>query len=320
MTQNTTTKFIGIDVSQKSLELAERGKDSTLSFPNTPAGIRKLLKQFNKEDVELIVVEATGGYEYQLVTTLCKAGLPVALVNPTRVRRFAQASGQMAKTDRLDAHVLAHFAQAMRPDVWVLKSEVEEQLNLLITRRKQLVDVIAAEKNRLSTARDQAKDSIQRHIQWMKAELAELEGQMTALLHEQPEYHQKVEKLASVPGVGDLTALTLVARLPELGLINRQQIAALVGLAPVNKDSGNRRGKRRTYGGRSAVRCALYMATLSATRCNPVIREFYTRLLANGKEKKVALTACMRKLLVILNAMARDQQSWQRAPNHPFSS
>lgn len=314
MTHETNLKFMGIDVSQKTLELAVWGKEGTQQYANTTGGIKKLLEHLNQEAVELLVVEATGGYEYQAVTTLLKAGLPVALMNPTRVRRFAQASGKMAKTDRLDAHVLAHFAQAMRPKVWVLKSEVEEHLSLLITRRKQLVGMITAEKNRLSNARDQAKDSLKRHIAWMNTELAEIETHMAEILQEQPDYQQKVEIFTSAQGVGDVTALTLVAKMPEMGLVNRQEIAALAGLAPLNHDSGRYRGKRRTFGGRSAVRSALYMATLSATRCNPVIKEFYERLLDNGKEKKVALTACMRKLLVILNAMARDQQPWREVP------
>jgi transposase len=315
MTHKTNCKFMGIDVSQKTLELAVLEKEGSQQYANTKADIKKLLKRLNQEAIELIVIEATGGYEYQVVTTLCKAGVPVALVNPTRVRRFAQASGKLAKTDRLDAHVLAHFAKAMRPDVWVLKSEVEEQLKLLITRRRQVVGMITAEKNRLSNAREQARDSLERHIAWMNAELGDIETQMTAVLQEQPDYRQKVDIFASAPGVGEVTALSLVAKMPEMGLVNRQEIAALGGVAPLNHDSGRYKGKRRTYGGRSDVRSTLYMATLSATRCNPVIKEFYERLLENGKEKKVALTACMRKLLVILNAMARDQQPWREIPN-----
>jgi transposase len=237
--------------------------------------------------------------------------LPVALVNPTRVRRFAQACGQLAKTDRLDAQVLARFGKQIQPDIWVLKSEVEEELSQLITRRRQLVGMLTAEKNRLHTVREYAQESLKKHILWMEDELAEIEGEMNAILSTEPEYQHKIANLASVPGVGELTALTLVAQMPELGLVNRQQIAALAGVAPLNRDSGRYRGKRRTFGGRSAVRATLYMAALSASRHNPVIKAFYERLLERGKEKKVALTACMRKLLTILNAIARDQQPWR---------
>ena len=314
MKTETTVSFMGIDVSQKELEVAVWGEASTTPYPNSTKGIKKLIESLKGDGVELIVIEATGGYEYQAVTTLLQAGLPVALVNPTRVRRFAQASGQMAKTDRLDAQVLAHFAKVMQPKVWVLKSELEEQLSGLISRRRQLVGMLTAEKNRLSTAKEYARASLQRHIEWMQTELAETEAEMEEILQSDADYQQKVEQLDSVPGVGRITALTLVAQMPELGLVNQKQIAALAGVAPLNHDSGKYRGKRRTFGGRSGVRSTLYMAALSATRYNPVIKAFYERLLAKGKEKKVALTACMRKLLVILNAIARDQQPWQYAP------
>lgn len=303
--------YMGIDVGKKELEVAVYDQAGTRQYSNSPKGIRNLQRDIDNQAVKLIVVEATGGYEYKMVRTLLIAGLPVALVNPTRVRRFAQASGQLAKTDRLDAHVLARFAKVMKPKTWTLKSEVEEQLSQWITRRRQLVGMLTAEKNRLGSAREHNRASIQRHIEWLKADLADLEEQIENLLHSQPAYQQKVDIFVSPPGVGNVTALTLVSQVPELGLLNRQQIAALVGVAPLNQDSGRYRGKRRTFGGRSAVRSALYMATLSAIRHNPVIKEFYERLLDNGKEKKVAITACMRKLLVILNAMARDQQPWR---------
>jgi transposase len=307
-------EYIGIDISQQELELAHWGESKTGQYANSVEGINDLMKGLEPERVKLIVMEATGGYEYEVVTRMLRAGYPVALVNPTRVRRFAQASGQLAKTDRLDAQVLAHYAQAMKPEVWILKSEVEAHLSVLVTRRRQLVGIITAEKNRLGTAKGRARDSLKRHLEWLTEELAEIEEEMKALLHTNPSYQQKVKRFISAPGVGEVTAFTLVAQVPELGLVNRQQIAALVGIAPLNRDSGRYRGRRRTYGGRSAVRATLYMATLSATKHNPVIKAFYERLLDNGKEKKVALTACMRKLLVILNAMARDQQDWQYSP------
>ncbi len=302
--------FVGIDISKDELEVAIWQEQTTEQYANTGEGIRKLIAELSKKPIALVVVEATGGYEYQLVLLMLAADLPVALVNPTRIRRFAQAGGNLAKTDKLDAQVLAHYGQAMRPEVRVQKSELEDQLSLKITRRRQLIGMITAEKNRLGTARGTNIESIKRHLEWMKIELDLLEAEMMGLLQTHPSYQKMVENLISVPGVGPVTALTLVAQMPELGLVNRQEIAALAGVAPLNKDSGKRRGRRHTFGGRSAVRSALYMAALSATRCNPVIKEFYERLLANGKEKKVALTACMRKLLVILNAMARDQQSW----------
>lgn len=313
MTTKTITGFMGIDVSQNELEVAVWGEANTTPYPNCAKGIKNLINDLNRDGVQLIVVEASGGYEYQPVTTLLQAGLPVALVNPTRVRRFAQASGQMAKTDRLDAQVLAHFAKVMQPEVWVLKSELEEQLSTLVSRRRQLVEMLTAEKNRLSTAKEYARPSLQRHIEWMQTDLAEIEADLEAILQSDADYREKVELLDSVPGVGRVTALTLVAQMPELGLVNAKQIAALAGVAPLNRDSGRHRGKRRTFGGRSGVRSTLYMAALSATRYNPVIKAFYQRLLAKGKEKKVALTACMRKLLVILNAIARDQRAWEYA-------
>jgi len=308
--ENKQELFIGIDISKEELEVAIWQEEKTEQYANSSKGIKALIAELSRKEIALIVVEATGGYEYDLVVQMLKAGLPVALVNPTRIRRFAQASGKLAKTDKLDARVLAHFGQALKPEVRELKSELEDQISLKITRRRQLISMITAEKNRLGTARDDNIESIKRHLEWLETELAQLEVDMKDLLQANPGYQQRVENLTTVPGVGPVTALTLVAQMPELGLVNRQEIAALAGVAPLNKDSGKRKGRRHTFGGRSAVRCALYMAALSATRHNPVIKEFYERLLANGKEKKVALTACMRKLLVILNAMARDQQPW----------
>lgn len=305
--------YVGIDVGKQNLDLAVLGTSGTWQYQNTSRGIRALTRRLKKQAVEKIVVEATGGYEYEVVTRMRKAKLPVALVNPTRVRRFAQAGGQLAKTDSLDAHVLATFGKTMQPEVWLLKTEVEERLSQLISRRRQLVGMVTAEKNRSGTARGEILASIKQHISWIQADLAEIEASMQEIIKSEPAYQQKMDNLVSVPGVGPVTAITLIANLPELGTVNRQQIAALAGVAPLNHDSGRHKGKRRTFGGRSNVRCALYMASLSASRHNPIIKAFYERLLANGKEKKVALTACMRKLLVILNAIARDQQPWQHA-------
>jgi transposase len=263
----------------------------------------------------LIVVEASGGWELPLVAELAAAGQPVAVVNPTRVRAFARSKGQLAKTDRLDAQVLAHFAQAIRPPVRPLRSQAHEHLVGLVTRRRQVVAMLTAEKNRRYTARATLQTRLTAHIAWLETELADLEAELRHWIQADPTWRAQAVLLASVPGVGPVTATTLVAELPELGQRNRQEIAALVGVAPLNKDSGKKRGRRRVFGGRAGVRRTLYMATLVATRCNPVIRTFYQRLLAAGKEKKVALTACMRKLLVILNAMLKTQQPWRYQPN-----
>jgi len=305
--------YMGIDVSKASLEVAWWGQTGTEQFENSGAGIDQLLEQLQQADVALIVVEATGGYEQALVTALAQVGLPVALLNPTRVRRFAQARGQQAKTDRLDAHVLADFGQAMQPALWVAKSAVEEQISLQMTRRRQLNKHISMEKNRLGTCHPHNRNSLQRHLAWLQAELQHIEQEIEALLQSDPAYQQKAQHLLSVPGVGPVTANTLLAHMPELGRANRKQIAALAGVAPLNRDSGRQRGQRRTFGGRSVVRNVLYMAALSASKHNPQIKPFYERLVANGKEKKVALTACMRKLLIILNAITRDGSSWQHA-------
>ena len=246
-----------------------------------------------------------------LVADLALAKLPVAVVNPTRVRQFARATGQLAKTDRLDAQVLAHFAQAVQPHARPLRTPEEEHLTALVTRRRQLVTMLTAEKNRRISTRPQLLQRLEKHVQWLEQELKSLEEEIARFIDDNPLWEEKNAVLRSTPGVGPVTASTLLAELPELGTLNRQKIAALVGVAPVNKDSGKKRGKRRVFGGRAAVRRTLYMAALNAVRFNPVIRSFYERLLRRGKEKKVALTACMRKLLVILNAMLRDRRTWQ---------
>ncbi len=305
--------YIGIDISRDYLEVAFSTQNDTQAYLNTPEGIRQLVADLATEVVALIVLEASGGYEQTLFQQLQAANLTVALVNPTRVRRFAAAIGQLAKTDRIDAQVLAQFAKILQPKAQEPKPKLEQQLKRRLARRRQLVDMITAEKNRLSTADAESRKDIRRHLAWLEQELAALEEQIAKLAQTDPTYQQRIEHFDSAPGVGLVTATTLTVDVPELGHLNRQKITALVGLAPFNRDSGKHRGKRHTFGGRGHVRSALYMATLSATRCNPVIRTFYQRLLANGKEKKVALTACMRKLLTILNAMARDQVAWQSA-------
>jgi transposase len=261
----------------------------------------------------LIVLEATGGFELVLVAELAAAHLPVAVTNPRQVRNFARATGKLAKTDKLDAQVLAHLAATLRPTPRPLPSEHEEHLTALLTRRRQIVDMLTVEKNRLHTVRPTMRSDIEEHIAWLLAKLARLDEEIDRFIQATPLWKAKDALLQSAPGIGRITAGTLLAMLPELGRLNRQEIAALVGLAPVNKDSGKKRGKRRIFGGRASVRSVLFMATLSAKKYNPVIKKFYEHLLAQGKEKKVALTACMRKLLVILNAMLRSNQAWRMA-------
>lgn len=314
MDNNMIEVFVGIDVSKNQLDLAIWGQENVQQFTNDQKGIIALLAQLKEKVPTLIVLEASGGWEMMLAAELAFAQQPVAVVNPTRVRAFARATGQLAKTDKLDAIMIAWFAKAVRPEVRPLRDEQETHLNALITRRRQVVGMLTAEKNRRHTTPGQVSERLQAHITWLEDELKSLEVEISDFIKRSPVWRAKEILLRSVPGVGPITAFTLLAELPELGTLNRQKIAALVGLAPFNKDSGPRRGKRRIFGGRAGVRCVLYMAALSASKTNPVIRKFYQRLLDNGKEKKVALTACMRKLLVILNAMVRDENSWLERP------
>jgi transposase len=311
---DTAGIFVGIDVSKAWLDIAVHEQEEVWRAQNNDQGIGTLLEQLKPLAPETILLEATGGFEMLLVAYLQQAGLPVVVTNPRRVRAFASSTGRLAKTDKLDARLLAHFAAAVRPPIRRLPSEGEEQLTALLTRRRQLVDMLTVEKNRLVTVRPAMKGDIQDHLTWLKDKLAKLDQEIHQFIQSTPLWKEKDALLRSVPGVGKITSGTLLAMLPELGSLNRQQVAALVGVAPINKDSGRKRGKRRTYGGRADVRSVLYMAALSAKKYNPVIRKFYERLVQQGKEKKVALTACMRKLIVILNAMMRTQQPW-RAPS-----
>ena len=258
----------------------------------------------------LVVLEATGGLETFLVGELAGAQLPVVVVNPRQVRDFAKAVGKLAKTDALDAQVLAHFGEATKPDLRPLPDDSTRELQALLARRSQVVEMVTAEKNRCRTATQRLQPQIQEHIRYMEKQLKELEQGLSELLSSSPVWRTKEKLLGSVPGVGPVLTVTLLAGLPELGRLDRREIASLVGVAPFNRDSGTLRGKRTVWGGRSSVRATLYMATLVATRYNPVIRAFYQRLLEAGKPKKVALTACMRKLLTILNAMLKHNLSW----------
>jgi transposase len=303
--------FVGIDISKAWLDVAVHEQETSWRVGNDDAGIAKLVKELKGLAPELVLVEATGGFEMLLVAELANSGLPVVVTNPRRVRAFARSTGRLAKTDKLDAKLLAHFAAAVRPPVRVLPSDEEEQLTGLLTRRRQMVDMLTVEKNRLHTVRPALRSDIEEHIAWLQEKLSKLDEDIDHFVQATPLWVEKDAILRSVPGVGRVTSSTLLAMLPELGKLNRQQIAALVGVAPVNKDSGRKQGKRRVYGGRADVRSVLYMAALAAKKYNPVIKIFYERLIKQGKEKKVALTACMRKLIVVLNAMLRSNQPWR---------
>jgi transposase len=298
-------------VSKDRLDVAVLGEKQDKQVNNTQKGITELVQWMLDLQPELIVVEATGGYQRAVVEALFWAGLPVAVVNPARVRQFARACGLLAKTDKLDAHVLAVFGQRVQPRRYEGKTEAEKQLSALLVRRKQLEEMLKAEQNRLRTISPSLRSSVERIIAMLKEEKKRIDEQIQEFMKEQKGWQEQVEILRSAPGVGKVTTATLLAELPELGKMDRKKIAALVGVAPMNYDSGKKRGYRKTKGGRTNVRSVLYMSTLVATRRNPLIQAQYQQMLKRGKEKKVALTACMRKFLTILNAMMRDQQPFR---------
>lgn len=313
MTNNMDKKIVGIDVSKAKLDSNFRGETKVSRWENDSLGCRQLGDLLAGEKVTLVVVEATGGYERKIVAELMGREIPVALVNPTRVRSFAKAAGQLAKTDKIDARVIAEFGFKMAPLPQQLLSPARLKLADLVTRRNQLVTMMSMEKNRAKLAPDSIAASLDNHLAWLQDEIARLEAEIDQTLAADENWPEEAAILESTPGVGKVTAFTLLADLPELGHLNRQKIAALVGVAPFNRDSGPKRGKRRIFGGRASIRRVLYRATLSATRHNPIIRDFYHRLQQAGKPNKVALTACMRKLLTILNAMLRSRQHWHSA-------
>ena len=300
--------YVGIDVSKDRLDVAVLGEKQAWQVENTKEGIQKLVQQMQTVCPDLIVVEATGGYQRAVVEASFVADLAVAVVNPARVRQFARACGLLAKTDKLDAFVLAEFGRKMQPKRYEDKSDAGKQLSALLVRRKQVEEMLKAEQNRLRTIFPALRGSVEWIIAILKEEKKLLDEQIQQFLNEQKAWQEQSEILSSAPGVGMVTTATLLADLPELGKMDRKKIAALVGVAPMNKDSGKKRGYRKTKGGRTEVRSVLYMSTLVATRYNPMIRAQYQQLLKRGKLKKVALTACMRKFLTILNAMVRDQQ------------
>ncbi len=302
---------VGVDVSKNYWDVAIHGRKKVLRFTADRAGGQQLLAWLEEEELTHVCLEATGGYEALLVSILHKQGKCISVVNPRQVRDFARAQGRLAKTDQIDARVLAEYATLMKPKLYVKPSENQEELRSLRARRRQVSDTLIQEKNRLGTARgEKARESIQEAIDFHKMQLQELGVQIDELIQKDPKLRQCLKLLTSVPGVGDITAAALMADLPELGTLNRREVARLAGLAPINRDSGTLRGKRMIGGGRATVRKGLYMATLVATKHNAVIRQFYQQLLARGKAKMTALTACMRKLLLILNAMLKENKPW----------
>lgn len=303
--------FVGIDVSKSTLDVALRPERKAWSTVNTEQGICALVVELKALTPTLIVLESTGGLQMPLVGALAAAQLPVVVVNPRQVRDFAKATGKLAKTDTIDAHVLAWFGEAVRPEIRPLKDRQAQELTALITRRRQLVEMLSAEKNRLNTAPQPICKDIKAHILWLEKRLHNVNNDLDKAIKESPAWREKDQILQSAPGVGPVSSTTLLACLPELGQLNRRQIAALIGLAPFNRDSGAFRGRRTIWGGRADVRAALYMSTLSATRYNPVIRAFYQRLTNAGKAHKVAMTACMRKMSIILNTMIKNNTPWQ---------
>jgi transposase len=304
--------FVGVDVAKAEVVVACRPDDVGWRATNDPEGIAATVARLRMMAPVLIVAEATGGYERALVAALAAAGLPLVVANPRQVRNFAKATGQLAKTDHLDAAVLALFAECVRPTPRPLPEPVLQHLAALMTRRRQLLDMLTAERNRLEHAAAPVRRSLTDHIHWLERRVAEVDRDLDQTIESSPVWRAKENLLRTVPGVGPVVSRTLLADVPELGCLNRKEIAALIGVAPLARDSGTLRGKRLVWGGRAPVRAALYMGALVATRRNVVIRAFYRRLIAAGKPKKVALTACMRKLLTILNAIMRTNTTWRQ--------
>lgn len=301
--------YIGMDVSKATLDICASDGE-TWQAANDDSAMETLCTRVAALHPALIVLEATGGYELRAAAALAAAGLPVAVVNPRQVRSYARSVGQLAKTDRIDARILARFAAAVQPEPRPLPDAETRVIEALITRRRQLVAMITAEENRLHAAPSITRKEIKTHIAWLRRQLAKIDETIDDRVRRSPIWRAKDDLLRSVPGIGSKTSSTLLAMLPELGTLNGKQVAALVGVAPLNQDSGTFRGRRRVYGGRVRVRTALYMAALVASRYNPILKDFYARLRAAGKPAKVALVACMRKLLIIVNAMVRDGRPW----------
>jgi len=312
MSNKKSKPFIGIDVSKQQLEVAAHERDFKFRCPNKASAFGELIAELIVLRPALIVLEATGGLEIPVVNALHAAGLPVLVVNPRQVRDFARALGQLAKTDPLDARVLAYFGAALRPALRPIKSKEAQDLDALAGRRGQLIEILTDEKNRhASAATKTVRDQIKKHIDWLEDCIAELDRQLKMLVQSSAGWKGKDQILQSVPGIGPVVSLSMIADLPELGKLTRQQISKLVGVAPLNRDSGKQRSPRHIHGGRARLRSLLYMAAITAKRHNPVIKEFYERLRANHKPFKVAIVACMRKLLTIINVMLRDSTCWK---------
>jgi transposase len=302
--------FVGLDVSKHAIDVAFYPTGTGWRAETTDAGLAALVHRVREVGPALVVLEATGGYETAVVALLVAAEVPVAVINPRQVRDFAKATGQLAKTDAIDASVLALFAARIQPTPRPIPDATLRDLTALVTRRRQLIEMLGAEHNRFAVARAPVRRAVRDHIRWLERQLTAMDADIAALIQQSPVWRAREDLLRTVPGVGPQTARALIAYLPELGHLTRQQIAALVGVAPLNRDSGQFRGRRGTWGGRASARASLYMATLVATRHNPTIRVFYQRLVTSGKIKKVALVAAMHKLLTVLNAMVRHQRPW----------
>lgn len=302
--------FIGIDVSKAALDVAAHPSQKAWQESNTAGGIDALVHRLTMLSPELIVVEATGGYENAVVAALGAAGLPIVVVNPRQVRDFAKATGKLAKTDRLDADILALFAERVRPELRELKSEAAHELEALLARRRQILEMTQAERNRLEHAKGAVRKDLTEHIRYLEKRQRKVDAELEERVQESPVWRAKEDLLRSVPGVGPVVSRTLIAELPELGRLTHKQIASLVGVAPFNRDSGTSRGRRMVWGGRASVRAALYMAAVVGVRRNTTLKSFYQRLRSAGKPAKVALVACMRKLLTILNSMVKHSTRW----------
>lgn len=308
--------FVGLDVAKAQLDVAVRPGGERWEVPNDEAGIAELVQRLRALAPALVVAEATGGFERAAIAALAAVGLPVVVANPRQVRDFARATGQLAKTDQLDAGILALFGERVRPTPRPLPDAAAQLLDALLTRRRQLLEMLVAEKNRLGFAPRPLHRGIRQHIRWLERQLDGVTTDLAQQIEQSPVWRAADDLLQSVPGVGPIVSYTLLGELPELGTLSHKQIAALVGVAPLARDSGTLRGKRMVWGGRASVRTALYLAALCGRRWNPVLRVFYDRLRAGGKPTKVALIACARKLLTILNAMVRDQRAWTPAGQH----
>lgn len=313
MNETIVEKFVGIDVSKSTLDVCIEPAVQTLHVSYDEAGIRQVTSRLKEVNPTLIVIEATGGLEVRIATELAGKGLPVAVINPRQARDFAKATGRLAKTDQVDAAVLAEFAKAIRPQARPLKDADTRALDDMVSRRRQLIDIRVQETLRLGTAASKPmQKSLNKHIVWLDKQIAELDGDLAERLHESDVWRAKDDLLRGIPGVGSVTALTMLAKCPELGTLNRREIAALTGVAPLANDSGKHRGKRFVWGGRADVRAVLYMAAVTAIRCNDPIKAFAERLKKAGKPPKVVIVACMRKLLTIMNSMLKNNTPWNQ--------